>query len=92
MKNLIDKIFGSNKTVDELYSLLKNKDAVQNINVHGLSGSAKAFLIASIFHREKMLSCVVLPDKETAAYFYDDLINLAGDKYVLFFHLHIKDR
>lgn len=85
MKNLIDKIFGSNKIVDELYSLLKNKDTVQNINVHGLSGSSKAFLIASIFNREKILSCVVLPDKETAAYFYDDLVNLVEDEYVLFF-------
>jgi transcription-repair coupling factor (superfamily II helicase) len=85
VKNLIDKIFGSSKSADKLFSHLKDKENYQNINIHGLSGSAKAFLAASIFQREKMLSCFVLPDKESAAYFYDDMVSLSGDEYVLFF-------
>ncbi|MDD3685821.1 MAG: transcription-repair coupling factor [Bacteroidales bacterium] len=85
MKNLTDKIFGSSKSADKLFSHLKDKENQQNINIHGLSGSSKAFLAASVFNREKMLSCFVLPDKESAAYFYDDMVSLAGDEYVLFF-------
>lgn len=85
MKNLIDIIFGSSKAADKLFSHLKDKENYQNINIHGLSGSSRAFLAASIFQREKMLSCFVLPDKESAAYFYDDMVSLVGDDYVLFF-------
>lgn len=85
MKNLIDKIFGSSESAEKLFSHLKDKENHQNINIHGLSGSSKAFLAASIFNREKMLSCFVLPDKESAAYFYDDMVSLADKEYVLFF-------
>lgn len=85
MKNLVDKIFGKNREVDELFDSLKQKEDWKAINVQGLAGSSKSFLIASIFLREKMLTCVVMPDKESASYFYDDISNILGDEYTLFF-------
>lgn len=85
MKNLVDKIFGNSKAAAQIFDQLKEKDSPPNIIVHGLSGSSKAFLIASLFNREKMLTCVVLPDKESASYFYDDIVNILGTEYILFF-------
>lgn len=85
MKTLANKIFGSNETVEKIFGLLKCKESPENIILHGLAGSSKAFLAASIFNREKHLSCFVFPDKESASYFHDDLVNILGDEYVLFF-------
>lgn len=85
MKNIVNKIFGQSESAEQLFGLLKQKEEKQNIILHGLSGSSKAFLIASLFGREKMLTCIILPDKETASYCYDDLVNILGDEYILFF-------
>ncbi|HNQ68329.1 MAG TPA: transcription-repair coupling factor [Bacteroidales bacterium] len=85
MKDIVNKIFGHSATADDIFSLLKQKEEKQNIILHGLSGSSKAFLISSLFNREKMLTCIILPDKETASYFYDDIVNITGGEYILFF-------
>lgn len=85
MKKLIDRIYGQNKEVSDLFERIKLKENHQNIIIQGLAGSSGAFLLASLFSREKMLTCVVLPDKESASYFYDDITSLIGDEYVLFF-------
>lgn len=85
MKNLLNNIFSSNLKVDELVSVLKTKNNISPILIKGLSGSSQAFLLASVFKQEKNLSTVILPDKETAAYFYDDLVNILGETHVLFY-------
>ena len=85
MKNLVDSIFSKNPKTSQLFELLKDSESKKNINVQGLVGSAKAFFIASLFLKEKKLSCIVLPDRETASYFYDDLTSIIGEEYVLIF-------
>ncbi len=85
MKNLIDRIYSQNPDALDLFEQIKSKECHQNIIVQGLAGSAKAFLLASLFNKEKMLSCIIMPDKESASYFYDDITSLLGDEYVLFF-------
>lgn len=85
MKDLAREIFEKNPNANLLFDKLKNSGESENILVHGLSGSSKAFLFSSLFLREKQLSCLIFPDKETASYFFDDLINILGDEYVLFF-------
>jgi transcription-repair coupling factor (superfamily II helicase) len=85
VKNLVHEIFDNNQTSTGFYRQLEDKKNLQNFYVHGISGSSKAFLIAYCFLKEKKLNCIVLPDKESASYFYDDLVNILGDKDVLFF-------
>jgi len=85
MKELVKKIFSGSDKQQELFNLLKGADSNDNIITHGLAGSSKAFLFASVFMQEKLLSCLLFPDKESASYFYDDLINILGNEYVLLY-------
>ncbi len=85
MKNLVQEIFAKNEQSELLFNLLKQPEVDDNVIVHGLAGSSKAFLFASMFLQEKSLSCILFPDKESASYFYDDLVNILGDEYVLLY-------
>jgi transcription-repair coupling factor (superfamily II helicase) len=57
----------------------------QRIRVEGLSGSAKAIVMSVIFQRSQITHLAILPEKEDAAYFYNDLVSSAGDDSVFFF-------
>ncbi|MDD4149453.1 MAG: transcription-repair coupling factor [Bacteroidales bacterium] len=89
MKNLVNEIFVGNSSTaakrQMLFDLLKTSDNKENIIVQGLAGSSKAFLFTSVFLQEKHLSCLLFPDKESASYFFDDLITILGEEYVLFY-------
>ncbi len=55
------------------------------IHLKGLSGSSPALVAACILRNPEKTHVFVLPDKETAAYFRNDLDNFTGDREVLFF-------
>lgn len=55
------------------------------ISVTGLSGSSKAMAIARVFMQTSVTHVVVVPEKEDAAYLYNDLVSLTGDDSVFFF-------
>lgn len=57
----------------------------QRIRLSGISASAKALVAASVFTRCQAAHLVVCPEKEDAAYFYNDLVALLGDESVFFF-------
>ena len=57
----------------------------ERFSVHGLSGSSKALLLSRIFLKSQLTHVVILPEKEDAAYFYNDLVALAGEENVFFF-------
>ncbi len=54
-------------------------DKQEQIGLKGLSGSALALYVASVFQQRKGFHLLVMPDKETAAYLYNDLENLLED-------------
>ena len=56
-----------------------------NITLEGLSGSSKALLLSSLFGALPTTHFVVFPEKEDAAYFYNDLVSLLGEELVFFF-------
>ncbi len=52
----------------------------RHLYLKGLTGSGAAFVLAAIFDRPgRQQHLVVMPDKEQAAYLYNDLENLLGD-------------
>ncbi len=85
MRKLVQSIFEKNSNAIQLFDLLKSADTNQNVLIKGLAGSSKSFLISDLFHREKMLTCIISYDKESASYLYDDLINTLGVEYVLLY-------
>jgi transcription-repair coupling factor (superfamily II helicase) len=50
------------------------------VALKGLVGSSRSLVVASLFDSLKTFHLVVLPDKESAAYFYNDLESLMGEK------------
>ncbi len=55
------------------------------ISITGLAGSSKALLFSNLLTETNRLNFFMLSDKESAAYFYNDLISLLGQEKVLFF-------
>ncbi len=67
--------------------MLKMVDASpgEKIRLKGIFGSVRSILVASIFRKAGKNILVVLPEKEDAAYFYDDLVSLGLEENTLFF-------
>ncbi|HZM12970.1 MAG TPA: transcription-repair coupling factor [Bacteroidales bacterium] len=53
--------------------------------INGLSGSAKAVVMAGVLSQQPTTHVVILPEKEDAAYFYNDLTSLIGEETIFFF-------
>ena len=83
MKSLLERI-SRNANFDLLSDLL-TKDEPKKLLLKGLAGSAKSFAVAATFARTGGTICVLLPDKESASYSYDDLVSILGDESVMFY-------
>jgi transcription-repair coupling factor (superfamily II helicase) len=62
-----------------------NDDDLKTIRLESLLASAKAMITAALYSKTQTTHLVVLPEKEDAAYFYNDLVALLGDDSVYFF-------
>jgi len=62
-----------------------NGNGKVSLHITGLSGSSKALLFSDILSENQNLHYFLLPEKEEAAYFYNDLISCLGEENVLFF-------
>ncbi len=58
---------------------------IERISIDGLSGSSKALTLANVYHSSQTTHLVLIPEKEDAAYFYNDLVAILGDDAVFFF-------
>jgi len=74
IKELID-LYKNQEQTKLIFEKLQNK-GTNRIQIKGLVGSAKTFVAASVFDSTSLTHIFVLSDKETAAYFYNDLENL----------------
>ncbi len=68
-------LYQDQKTEQILQKLQKH----QQIQLKGLSGSAYALRMAAIYKKQKGFHLVVMPDKESAAYLYNDIESLLDD-------------
>ena len=50
------------------------------LHLKGLIGSSHAFVVAAVYDQASTVQCVIMEDQESAAYFYNDLENLLGEK------------
>ena len=60
-------------------------DRIKRIRIEGLSGSSKALMLSTVFQKTQTTHLAILPEKEDAAYFYNDLVSLLGEESVFFF-------
>lgn len=85
------EIFSNSESTSKLIRLI-NDHSLPEIALYSLYGSSFSMLVASLFNANKNHYLIVFPDKESAAYQYNDLENLFGeekkdskDKNILFY-------
>ena len=78
------KYFEGHNRFKELTAIL-NAPPGEKIHLHGLIGSSKTILLSHLFQHSNKNFVVLLNDREEAAYFYDDLVNLGFNDYACFF-------
>ena len=62
-----------------------SSSATGRISISGLTGSSKSIAVAKVFLKTQLTHVVIIPEKEDAAYFYNDLVALTGDDSIFFF-------
>lgn len=82
--NDILKKYSNNRKVFALQEKI-NSDDLSTIQVKGIAGSSLAFIAASVFKLNKRSQLFILPTKEQAAYFQNDLQSMFENKEILFF-------
>ena len=82
--SVLNSLFDSLPQIEKSKQLLtKNPTKIQ---WKGLSGSSKAFCINSIAKSQNCNHLFILPDKEDAAYFFNDLESInEKSKHIFFF-------
>ena len=68
---------------DEKTSLVVNHletYASARLQLDGLTGSSRSFVLAAVYNNLQTNHLVILPDKESAAYFLNDLESIFGEK------------
>jgi transcription-repair coupling factor (superfamily II helicase) len=83
-ENDIISHFNNHPNIEGLIGAFTNSD-VKRIRLEGLTGSSKAIIVAGVFLKTQNTHFVIVPEKEDAAYFYNDLVSMVGDDVVFFF-------
>ncbi len=83
MNNELNILYKKHPHLNELIKLINDKE-VKNIHLKGLTGSSCGLLISQLISNNR-INLIILNDKEEAAYFYDDLININNHKDILFY-------
>ena len=83
---LIDilKIYARQPAVAGLIAPI-SQNSQARIKLNNLSGSSKAFVMASVVEKTEGSHMVIVSDKEEAAFFLNDLENLMGDNIALYY-------
>ncbi len=83
-ENEIIKLWSDHPVLSSLTEAVEDS-SLRMLAAVGLYGSSKAVAVAEAFRRTQMIHLVIIPEKEDAAYFYNDLVALLGDESVFFF-------
>lgn len=75
----LTEIYSKDSRTDLIIKNLKT-DFPSLIQLKGLTGSSTSILAAAIFNKTSFLNIIILSDKESAAYFYNDLENIFDEK------------
>ncbi|MDO9511311.1 MAG: transcription-repair coupling factor [Bacteroidales bacterium] len=78
-KNDLQSLYAADKRCLGIIGLLKDNESIR-LKINGLKGSSLSLVINSVFHQKQGLHLLIVDDKELAAYVYNDLENLNGEK------------
>jgi len=82
--NELADLYSNHPGLLELVQCLNN-NSPERFNLEGLSGSSKSLILSKILQNTQLINVVIIPEKEEAAYFYNDLVSISGEETVFFF-------
>lgn len=77
-------VYDNSPKIEQIISFLKNKKS-KKLQLKGLVGSSFSFLLQSVFKKLEQPILLVLENKETAAYYLNDLEQMTSHQEVLFY-------
>ncbi len=77
--NELIQMFRDEKNSEQIVNALQNYDR-NRIQLKGLIGSSRALVSASVFNEISGIHLFILPDKETAAHFFNDIENIYDER------------
>ena len=83
--NSLTEFYGSHPVLNDLFTATGTGHSQFRLRIDGLSGSSKAIVLSQYFLHTQLVHLVVIPEKEDAAYLYNDLVALIGDESIFFF-------
>jgi transcription-repair coupling factor (superfamily II helicase) len=83
-ENRLTALYGNHALLPALIENI-NADKTGRIRIEGLTGSSKAMVMSIVYQKTQTTHVIVIPEKEDAAYFYNDLVSLNGEESVFFF-------
>lgn len=84
-RNELFENLGNHPVIPSLIEAISGQDEITRIRLEGLTGSGGAMALSLVFDKLQTTQVVVIPEKEDAAYFYNDLVALLGDEQIYFF-------
>ena len=83
-ENEITSHYNDHPNMEGLLGALGSSNTAR-IRLEGLTGSSGAIIVAGVFLKTQNTHLVIIPEKEDAAYFYNDLVSMVGEEAVFFF-------
>jgi transcription-repair coupling factor (superfamily II helicase) len=80
----INALYRQHPGILKLNELLGKPDK-GSIRLSGLTGSSKAMAVAQAYMATQLIHLVIIPEKEDAAYFYNDVMSFTGSDEAVFF-------
>jgi transcription-repair coupling factor (superfamily II helicase) len=84
-ENRLSQLYSGHPVLKEIVDFIDSGEDICRCRIEGLSGSSRAIVLGRIFQDMQHIHVVLIPEKEDAAYFYNDLVALNGDEAVFFF-------
>ncbi|OQX80275.1 MAG: transcription-repair coupling factor [Bacteroidetes bacterium 4484_276] len=81
-------IYQNNPKTGQISSLLDSKN-VERLHLKGMVGSQRSFVAASVFQAIRGTHVFILPDKESAAYFHNDLESIFAERDMEYSKRHV---
>ena len=81
-------IYQNSPKTGHIASLLDNKN-IERLHLKGMVGSQRSFVAASVFQAIRGTHVFILPDKESAAYFHNDLESIFAERDMEYSKRHV---
>jgi transcription-repair coupling factor (superfamily II helicase) len=84
-ENGLTKLYSGHPVLNDIIAVMDSDKQDARFSIEGLSGSSKALILSCVFQNTQLTHIVIIPEKEEAAYFYNDFVALSGEEAVFFF-------